>query len=425
MNVRVFLGAGLWLFALVAALSLLGTTEAGEGWSKLWRFATQRAQTVKVHIPADEPVQPGERVLGLVDGRLGLVGRVELVAPYAVDPASVTSRTVTLAFDPETAPVTTAATFRVINARGDMTWAIKTILPDHKLEKIKTELQRFRAAHEEELIDLARIVGKEVSREAIDVLNENLSQSVKRHEKEWRAVLDKHREGLKRDLLPVLKDRLGPTVKTRLKPVLTKIGKELWDQLPVWSVTWRSVADKIPGVRQRYMEKWWSDFLENKAIPIVKAHESEFIALAEDLMIKATEDPAVRGRMAVIARRMVDDPAFRELVNVVLREALIDPFEGEAFIKRLMAKEEVRVRFELLTEQFKPTLQRITRIIVESEEGGLNPELVEVVRRVFFERQARAIILVRGRAEGAAPADPGEAFSAEVLRPRPQGKGSF
>jgi hypothetical protein len=413
MKHRVVLGAIIWIVAISTIGSLLSTAELDSRWGRLWRYGTQSAQKVQVKIANEETVSEGERVMGFADGRLRLIGRV--IEVKAVDPKH---NMALLAIDPESPAVTKNARFRVINARGDMSWAIKTMLPEHKLKKIKDELIRFKNENSDQLMDLGQIVAKDLVKESIDVLNANLSESVKRHEKAWRKVLDKHRASLKDDLLPVLKERLGPTVKKKLKPVLTKIGKELWDELPIWGVTWRALADTIPGVRKQYMEKWWNDFLENKAIPIVKNHEKEFIELAEDLSILAAEDAAVRGRLAVIARRLVDDPDFRKLVNVILNESLIEPFKGEKFLRKMLNNKDFQDRFNDLNVEFAPVLQRITQIIIEDEQhGGLNPDLVQVVRRVFFEKQARAIIVDLDTVGNSESAASDQVFRAELFVP--------
>jgi hypothetical protein len=413
MKHRAVFGAIIWVVALGSIGTMLSSAELDSRWGRLWRYASHSPQTVKLEVPRAESLVPGERVMSFQNGRLRLVGRV-----LDAGSASSGNNFAHIAMDPECAPVTSAAHFRVINARGDMSWALRQILPEHKLEKIKNELVKFKDQNKDRLMALGQIVAKDLVKESIDVLNVNLSSAVKKHEKEWRKVLDKHRESLKDDLLPVLKERLGPIVKKKLKPILTKIGKELWTELPVWSVTWRALIDKLPGVRQQYMETWWEDFLENKAIPIVKAHEKEFIELAEDLSIQAAEDEAVRNRFAVIARRLVDDPDFRNLVNKILNESLIEPFEGEKFLREMLNKKEFQDKFNELNLEFAPVLQRITQIIIEDEEkGGLNPDLVQVVRRVFFEKQARAVIVDLDTVGGSKIAPAAQVFFAELFVP--------
>lgn len=413
MKHRAILGGLLWLLALLLVGRLLSAAEFGPGWSRLWRYATRSPQTVTITVPEAEALSPGERVLGTRDGRFEALGRVVSVAP-----PSQGERVITVACDPERPPIRVGGRFKLVDARGDMTWALQTILPEAKMKRIKTELMAFKDSHEAEIMEIAQLVSRELVSQGIDTLEANLAEAVNRHEKEWSAVLDKHRVGLKRDLLPILKERMGPTVKEKLKPVLTEIGKELWDALPIWSVTWRALVDQVPGVRQRYMEAWWQDFLDNKAIPIVKAHENEFIELGETLFLQASQDPEVRKGLAKIARELVADRDFRVLVNTILNEALVEPFQGQRFFDKLMEDKEIRERVDALAAAFAPTMKEMARIVVEDENnGGLNPDLVEVVRRVFFERQARALYYEHPTDAPGAIAGPDTPFRIAVLRP--------
>lgn len=412
MKLRAALGAVIWLVIAITTISLLSDAELDERWARLWHFATRRPQKIELKVSKNNSVTTGERVLGYLDGRYELVGRVEAVRSHSPE-----ENIAVLVMDPETAAVTSACQFQVVDAQGNMGWALRTMLPEHKMQRIKDELLAFKESHREELMDMAQIVARDLVNEAIDVLNANLSESVKKHEKEWRKVLEKHRQGLKTDLLPVLKERLGPRVKKQCKPILTKIGKELWNALPVWSVTWRAVADKFTWGQPQYMDKWWNEFLENKAIPIVKQHEDEFIELGEDLMIQAAEDKAVRNRLAVISRRLVNDKDFRVLVNKILHESLVEPFEGQKFMRALLDNPEVRQRFEVLASKFAPVMRRIAETVIEDDKtGGLNPDLVQVVRRVFFEKQARALILHRPKNDSSSVIS-GFQFKAQTLTP--------
>jgi len=390
MKHRVLLGGLLWGGALALVLFLSSGAGARTGVARLWRFATGSRQRFRAIVPRGARLKLGQHVIGPRGNHMGLVGCVE-----SIHSGPGGSQIAILVFDPEQKLVRRGSDLRLVDARGDMTWALHAVLPKPKLDEISRLLSEFRRGHRRELMDIAQAVAQDFVQEGITSLDRNLAGAVRRHEKEWRAVLDRHRRGLKEDLLPVLKDRLGATARVKLKPVLTEVGKELWNELPIWSVAWRAFADKIPGTRQRFIDEWWQKFLDEKAIPIVKNHETEFLELAEELLIEGAEDPVVRKRMAVIARRLVDDPTFRRLVNVMLHETLIEPFRSDLVFQRLAKNRAVRARFTKLNAAFAPTLREIARVVIEDPKGGLDPDLVQVIRRVFFEKEVSSLILRR------------------------------
>lgn len=390
MKHRAVLGALIWVVTISIIGSLLSTAELDARWGRLWRYFTKSPQTLQIKVPTNDSVVPGERVMGIKDGRLCLLGRV-----VDVNKISESHNMAVVAMDPETAPVTKNAQFQIIDNRGNMSWAIDTILPEHKREKIKDELIGFKNQHRDEIMELGQIVAKDLVSEAIEVLNANLSDSVRKHDKEWRAVMKKHRGSLKKELIPTLKKEMGPTINKKVNPILEVIGREIWNEVSVWEVGWSSLKDKIPGGNQKNVEEWWAKFLEEKLMPILKDHEGDFVELAEDLAVKAAENDKVQEKMTIIARRLIDDPEFRRLVNVVLNESLVQPFKTDRFVQKMLANKELQDKFNRLNVEFGPVLHRITWLIVQDEEKGegVNPDLVQVLRRVFFERQDRALMV--------------------------------
>src|SRR5262249_41049188 len=99
----------------------------------------------------------------------------------------------------------------------------------------KAELDRFLAENGTLVGDVVRPIADEALQHGLTVLEKNFATALKKHEPEINHILDKHRVAVKEDLLPVLKEQLGPSAKQKVKPIVTKIGRELWEELPMWS----------------------------------------------------------------------------------------------------------------------------------------------------------------------------------------------
>ena len=382
---KAILGGLIWLAIIVIISALFSGAKLNRKTYQLFRYLTTPSQVINVEA---ENMVEGEKVMSVINGQLSTIGYIKSTGKDQDG-----NNIAVLVLDPEYPLLTKKSTFAVVNARGDMNWAIKTILPDHKLDLIKLELIQFRKDNQEQLTRLTGLVAKDLSEEAITTLNQNLSKSYTKHEPELSKILDKHGQNLKRDLIPIIKEQLGPSAKEKLKPLLTVIGKELWDALPVWGFTWRAVIDKVPGTKKDRTQKEFDKFVEEKAIPIVSDHEKEFVKVAEDLFIQASKDKKIRKELALLGKKLVNDPEFKNLINIILQEALIEPFKSENLIKRLMENEKLKSEFEELTRAFDPVLKEITRIIIKNDNGQIEDDLVQAMRRVFFERNDRVLII--------------------------------
>ncbi|HZU99681.1 MAG TPA: hypothetical protein VFF73_23420 [Planctomycetota bacterium] len=321
------------------------------------------------------------------------VGVVESVTGEA---AAVTtpSYAVRLALDPEYDPRDLeGAVYGFDQASGDGPWILNTLLPPRKWAIVQAELAAFVDSHSDEIAEAVRPVGDEVVAHAMEVLNANLASVVARHEKEIDALTDKYRGTLKDDLLPVLKEQLGPSAKEKAKPLLTKIGRELWDALPLARGVWEGIKDRTPFMESDHADKWWNEFLENKAIPIVKAHEAELMKAGEDLVKEGLKDPKVRAAFSETARKLAKDPEFQALLRTIVEEALVRPFDLGGLVKKIATNPKHRARFAALQDRFAPTLEKIIRLVAveQKQDGrdGLSKEVALVLRRKVLNKDAR------------------------------------
>lgn len=351
-------------------------------------------------------MQVGDPVL---DGERRYVGRVAAIASGTDGtrpslPAGAVAQVV-LAIDPElAAAVPVGARFRTRTAPRDGKWVFETLLPPAKRARVAHELRTFADEHGDAIATFVRPIAEDVIEHGMTTLEANLKDALKARQPEIDALLTKHRALVKDDLLPVLKRELGPSAKAKAQPLLREIGRELWNELPMWSLGWNAFVDVLPGTSKTRVDAWWAQFLEEKAIPIVAAHEDELLRALEDLIEEGARSPAVRQALGSATRRLAQDPDFKALVRGVLEDALVRPFEPAALIERLVADPVHQERFEALSDSFGPTLQRIGRALtIDEETGAIDPDLARVLRRVVFHKDARWVEVTAPRADAPQP----------------------
>lgn len=404
---RFVLGFLIWASLVGGAVTLVSarSKDLGPPAERVLRYASSRPVRIDVTLEAvatdrgwivpcaGDPVLAGDERI--------CVGTIDSVR---TDTAAVATPTFTVAIvvDPEyDARDLEGATFAFGSAGREAQWVFDTLLPPKKREQAWSELVAYTGSHSQEISELLRPIGDQVLEHAMRVLDENLVPTINRHEKDIDALLAKYDASLKEDLLPVLKDELGPSAKEKARPILTKIGRECWDALPMWQGGWAYVKGKIPGLGRDYVDEWWKDFLDNKAIPIVKEHEDELVKAGEDLVKEGLKNPKVRAAFRAEWKKLTADPAFKDLVRAIVEEALVRPFDPKALAKKIAEDPGNRARWKKLEETLDPVLEKIGRdvAITRRPDGrdGLSPELARVIRRIVFNKDARWVTVTPRR----------------------------
>jgi hypothetical protein len=396
--VDLFLGLAIWVSGLIG-LTVLVQARAGElgpPAGRLTRYIVGSPRHMVVQLTGE--LAEGDPVL---DGERGFLGRlVELrgadgqrIASGPGSPASGTFAAL-IAIDPEVA-LPDEPRFVARSAPKDARWVVQTLLPPHKREILKRELTVFVDHNGDALSAFLRPLAEDTIQHGMTVLEANLTDALKRREDAIKALLDRQRGMVKEEILPVLKERLGESAKKKAEPILTEIGRELWDALPMWSLSWRALFDTIPGTSQDRVDVWWAEFVETKAIPIMAAHEGELLKALEDLIEEGAADPEVRKALGDATLRLAKDPEFKELVRGVIEDALVRPFEPSELLTALWEDDGHQARLRDLERRFAPTLQRIGRLLtIDPETGRIDEDLARVLRRVVFRKDARWIELL-------------------------------
>ncbi|MCA8924601.1 MAG: hypothetical protein KDD82_22505 [Planctomycetes bacterium] len=353
--------------------------------SKLARYAVGGRQAVETTLRG--PLGPGDPVLTSDRHYVGRVISVRGDAQAWL--AQGEQGLVLLELDPEVElPAGLVYTARTTPTDGR--WIYETLLPPEKQEYVFSELRAFAAANEAEISSFVRPVAEDALEHAIAVFQANLKPALEKREGEIHALLDEHRGMVRDDVLPVLKKQLGPSAKEKFDPVVREIGRELWDELPMWSVGWRAAFDVLPWAQGDRVDRWWKDFVDTKAIPIISAHEAELLKVLEDLIEEGANDPEVRAALGKATQRLAADPRLRQLIRGVLEDALVRPLDVVDLVQTLWNDPEHRARRQALERRLQPVLRRIGhKLTVDPETGRIDPDLTRVLRRVVFEKDQR------------------------------------
>lgn len=403
-----WLGAATWIAAGAVGLWAAGPS-AGAMARPVQRIGTwllTPTRTLEADLPG--PLAVGDPILDPERRPIGRVAALQdpdgtRIAATWKSTAAVSTWRVTLVLDPEAPAGVEALRPRTCTAAGDGRWVLETLLPEPKRKLVYAEIDLFLKENRPEIERFVRPLAEDAIGHAMAILEKNLSAAVEKRSAEIHAILDSHRIMVKDDLLPVLKRKLGPSAKQKAEPLLREVGRELWDELPMWSLGWSAFVDKLPGTNKTRVDQWWAEFLENKAIPICAKHEGELIKALEELIEEGARDPEVRAALAGATRRLAADPRFKALVRGILEDALVRPFDAAGLMERLWADPAHQQRLRRLEELAGPMFQRIGRkVTTDPVTGRIDPDLARVLRRVVFQKDGQWVELGPPLAEEAA-----------------------
>jgi hypothetical protein len=399
---RIILGGVIWAAALAGVVTAARAhgPEVAAPAGRIGRWLVVAPRTAVAQLTG--PLRVGDPVLDHARDHVGRVVRIAGAdgtdfidtrqAAAAID--SRTLFTVTVAFDPEVrVPAAPRMTARWVD-RDDAGWALSTLLPEPKRRMLIDELRAFASENKVEIEGFLRPIAEDAIGHGMLTLEQNLSAALEARKDAIQAVLDDHRVMVKNDLLPVLKRRLGPSAKKKAEPLLRDIGRELWNELPMWSLGWSAFVDQLPGTSRTRMDAWWKEFVDQKAIPILKEHEDELMRALEELIEEGARDAEVRAALGAATRRLAADPRFKQIVRGVIEDALVKPFDLHALVERLVEDPKHQQRLRRLQDLASPMLQRLGRkLTIDPDTGRIDPDLARVLRRVVFNKDARWVEL--------------------------------
>lgn len=308
----------------------------------------------------------------------------------------IESYVVLLEIDPE-ATLPPNPVFKVRQTPKDGAWMIKTLLPPRRRAILEAEVGKFLDENQGALTNFLRPIAEDVIEHGMKVMEANLNKALTKRGSQIEKLVERHRADLTKELLPVLKKELGPLAKEKAQPILNKIGRELWDELPMWSLGWHAFVDSLPGTKKTRVERWWNTFLENKAIPILRKHEEDLVTALGELIESGAKNAKVRRALSLASRRLAKDPKFKRLVRGILEDALIRPFQAGTLIRKLLNDRTHADRLTKLSQAFAPTMERLAhKLTVDPESGRMDPALARVLRRVVFLKDKRWVEVIAG-----------------------------
>jgi hypothetical protein len=392
---RLLAGLALWAALLgVAAYGVLSPDgPAREPATRALRYLGESPREVVALFPPGSDVRVGDPVLHPhPDAFLVQIGRV-----VRVDQTEE-GITATLLVHPEHGDLlrggSQAALFDVPSGAA---WIVRTLLPPERQREIREMAVAFLEEHGRSIWD---DLWPEVRLGVEDVLahlERELPAALAARAPRWQALLERHRDGVLRETLgPVLRDECLVVAREKLEPLVRVVGRELWDALPVWSLGWKYVWQRVPFTERGRMEARFQTYLQEDAGPILASHADEAGRILGEILEECWSRPGVREALAAVFRYVSHDPELAALARETLDDALL---RNERLRDLLRERWEngLRDAVSAAARRFEPLVDRaFNSVVLDESRKGINPRLSRVVRSRVLMKDGRWVLLEEG-----------------------------
>lgn len=396
---RVAFGLTFWVAVAVAAAlgAFTPRGRAADAASRLADWAVASPRHVVLEVPAGSELRRGDPVfVSTPDRFLARVGHVERVrdgvARLALHPG-------------EADRLREGLSARVYEVPDTVAWIVATLLPPEKKDEIRAlVVEFFRREGDAIRATLMPEIDRSV-REVAAFYEAELPAALARHAEEIGALAAKHRDGVVREeLVPVAKEVGGKIAAEKFRPLAEKVGREIMDSLPVWSLGWRYLWEKVPFTDDEQMKSRFEKYFREEAEPILAAHTEEAVRLLGEVLKAMAADPRIREAAGRVARTVATDPEVASLAKELFFELVVKNERLHALLRRRW-EEGLRGAVTSVATRTEPLVKDIVNAVVKDGDG-LSPRFAHVLRTRVFWKDRRWVLLVPGEggprlAEGA------------------------
>jgi hypothetical protein len=275
-----------------------------------------------------------------------------------------------------------------------LVWIARTLLPPEKKKRVIEKIMSHYRSESPKINAKLMPVLRDVFEKSIPVIEKAAIDYVRSEKGRMRSLGQKYQETLvQKKLIPLLRRDVMPIVEKHATPVLEDIGAELWDRASLWRFGWRYAYDVLPLTNRNLVQAEWRRFVEEEAIPVVESHFDEFIDVQKRIIVETTSNPAVRKAIQESMETLVDDPDLQKFLGDVLQHAVVDNQELHRVLHEVMSSEKAMQLGLQFEESLQPLANEIGVELFGTEQEGLTPELVAVLRSQILGKDQRWLVV--------------------------------
>ena len=385
------LGALVWLAIALLAWRAYEVTDPADRSrltdtvEELRRFSREGPAWVRVEFPVEVELYEGDGVYLARDGELVRVGEIRAGSPDRTRHRAVV--------DPDVQPerLTRAV---AITSSASLPWVYKTLLPAPTLDRIERQWIEFRDANARRFLAALAPIVKETAAAMVDLVREELDLALARRSDELTALAEQYGEELLvQTLLPMIVDEVWPIVQRHGAEPVEKIGRELWEEAPVFGLAWSGLYDHLPLTEGNKAEERWAAFLEDAAFPIVRKHQGEVRDALVAIVRDVAQNARIRRTMQESLMKLRDDSRLRALALGVGQD-VVGSARIRGYLQSRLDEPKVAAIFDAMRSEFDDFNRELAKnIVFEADHHQISPHFVRFLRTMVLKKDWRWVMV--------------------------------
>lgn len=405
-RLRIIVGVAMWLalilgpWLVVRQFGVESTTR--QTVTSLWHYLAGQRRTVPLRFDEPTLLALADPVFVVENNSLRQVGEVHLLlgdgraSPERIE--WVTSAEVLLYPSAPVTPEPIRITYRT--TPQTLAWAFERLVTPERQARMRAELQKALDEHRQEIVGTLVPTLERKLREMTATIEAELPPVLEQHRAEIDELCEKYKRTLVQDkLVPLVKDEIWPTVRTRAEPELRAVGRELWQRVSLWRFGWRVLYDATPLPDRNLTEREWQRFIDDEARPILERHTPEFVTVINDVLRDTSSNPQVQQALRESVETVSADPELRKLVQTLVRESITHNPRVRAEFEKQFRDPLLHDAVEQVADRLEPTVRGWGDMIFGTQEHGITPEFAQILRLQILGKDRRFLLLETGAGE--------------------------
>jgi hypothetical protein len=278
-----------------------------------------------------------------------------------------------------------------------LVWVAQTLLPAEKRQVVIRKLLDYYQKESPKLGERITPIVQEVFTKSLPLIEKSAIEYLRSDEERLAKIGARYQDTLvQKKLIPLIKHEVMPIVERHAEPVVEEIGSELWNRASLWRFGWRYAYDSLPLTNRGLVQQEWRRFVEQEAIPIFEDHLDEIIEVQKKIVVDTVSNPAVRNAAQESLSMLIEDSELRIVLSDCLHHAILDNKELQNALRTALKSKQAEALAEQFEASFQPLADEIGAELFGTQESGLTPELITVLRSQILGKDQRWVV-VRSR----------------------------
>ncbi len=283
---------------------------------------------------------------------------------------------------------------------ASLLFSMQMLLPRHRVDQIREEWEKFERKHADDVWNHLAPVWQPLLKDVLRFLWEAVESSLKDQEPRLQQLVTRYREELvEKRVVPVLVHEVWPIITDKGADPMRVIGRELWDEVPLFSLAWRSMWDSAFSDGPGKLEAAFNEFVQMHAIPILLEHRETIQQTVVTVLREVADSPEVTATLREIAALIAADQELRTFAS----QLVIDVAQSQKirdYIKASLKDGLVQARLLAANDLLQDFFTEVGNLMLLDEtKKGINQDLAKLLRILVLHRDRQYIFVEPGDGE--------------------------